>query len=241
MSQLIVQGGQRSTGHWPPDNRHVLKGHRMHCPQVHQQPRGHRHTPQPSGVRGRAQLWPGRPSSSSLHHQTLPLWTTELVHFSAGFPGVVRFYWDVLTFKASVWKDIWACKRGTTGKSLAQGPPGSLIKTQMLLLLWKVWQKIHSAYLGKGFYKKQAWKFNPGNLFSWSRTELHPPNHKRGVYSPRGRGISKPDTGLEVLEMQEHGEVGQVCLGLSWLIILWLDTAEPQNVRIFLPSFEIQK
>lgn len=237
----MVPGGHRSTGHWPPNNKHVLKGHRMLCPQVHQQLRGHRHTPQPSGVRGQAHLWPGQPSSSSLHHQTLPLWTPELVHFSTGFTRVVRFYWDVLTFKASVWKDIWACKCGSTGKSLAQGPPGSLIKTQMLLLIRKVWQKIHSTYLGKRFYKKQAWKYKHGILFSWSRTELHPPNHKWGVYSLRGRGISKPDTGLEVLEMQEHGEVGQVCLGLSWLIILWLDTAEPQNVRVFLPSFEIQK
>lgn len=35
--------------------------------------------------------------------------------------------------------------------------------------------------------------------------------------------------GLEVLEMQEHGEVRQVCLGLSWLIIPWLDTPGPRK------------
>lgn len=138
LTQQIIPRGPGSTGRRPLDNRHVLppsKGHRMHCPQVHQQPRGHRHTPRPTGVKGRAQLWPGRPPSSSLCNQTFPLWAAELVPFCAGFHGVIRFYWHVLTFKASVWKDIWACKCRSTGKSLAQGPLGSFIKTQMLLLL----------------------------------------------------------------------------------------------------------
>lgn len=60
-------------------------------------------------------------------------------------------------------------------------------------------------------------------------------------FIPPGVVGSVNQTGLEVLEMQEHGEVRQVCLGLSWLIIPWLDTPGPRNVRIFLVSFEIKK
>lgn len=74
-------------------------------------------------------------SSSSLYNQTFPLRAAESVPFHTRFPGVIRFYWHVLTFKASVWKDIWACKCRSSGKSLALGPLGSFIKTQMWLLL----------------------------------------------------------------------------------------------------------
>lgn len=163
LSQQIVPRGHRSTGRRPMDNRHVLppsKGHRMHCPQVHQQPRGHRHTPRPTGVRGRPHLWPGRPSSSSLSNQTFPLWAAESVPFCAGFPGVVRFYCRVMTFKASVWKDIWACKCRTTGEKPGPGPPGVFHKDTDVAASLNVWQKIHN----KRFYMKQAWKYKHGSF-----------------------------------------------------------------------------
>lgn len=48
---------------------------------VHQQPRGHRHTPRLRGVRGPAHLWPGQPSLSSLHNKMFPSTLMNLFSF----------------------------------------------------------------------------------------------------------------------------------------------------------------
>lgn len=73
------------------------KGHQMHCPRVHQQPCGHRHTPRLRGVRGSTHLWPGQPSLSSLH-KMFPSTLMTLFPF-AGPQRVVRLYWVVRTLK----------------------------------------------------------------------------------------------------------------------------------------------
>lgn len=66
------------------------KGHQMHCPRVHQQPCGHRHTPRLRGVRGWTHLWPGQPSLLSLH-KMFPSTLMTLFLFAAP-QRLVRLY-----------------------------------------------------------------------------------------------------------------------------------------------------
>lgn len=91
------------------------------------------------------------------HHCVIRRFPSELLT-RPPVQTLITFYWHVVTFKASVWKDIRASKCRTTGGSLAQGPPRLVRKDTDVAASLTVWEKSPSTYLGKRFYMKQAWK-----------------------------------------------------------------------------------
>lgn len=153
LSQQIVPRGHGSTGRQPLDNRHVQRSsdalvHKfINSPVVTGTLRG------PTGARGRAPLWPGRPSSSSLYNQMFPLWAAESVPLSTldslelqDFTGI---FWLLKPVCEKIYEPV---NVELVVKSTAHaGSPGVLHKDADVVASLKVWEKIHNTYLGRRF------------------------------------------------------------------------------------------